>query len=300
MWDNSGMSREECRKQQREKERAAMATKSLQGPTPHAAPLPRRTAPGPVIAYLRKLGIGALLLGVAGMIFPAFFWWATGLFFTSAALWSLDVWLEPSLTRTFKGMIQFFIAAVVAVFIHGIVLFPANPKVVSVWAKSDYPSGSDINGIRWHQGLSELRVSFTNPTDRDFDDLDISIFTTEAVFQVVQVTSIPCVSVSEEQPIVHDSLSNVWQEGPKIGPRRFRCDKLPRHAIIQFLLALGNLDNLLKTMNNGKSDPAANGGDGIFGLLGPKRKPQQIIVTANYRVTFRPYSGGIRSDVGNL
>jgi hypothetical protein len=248
------------------------------------------------------VGVGALLLSVAGMIFPAFFWWACGLFVLSFFAWSVDVWLERTLPVIYKILLQVAIIGVVALFYKNIVAFPADPQIKSFWAKSDYKSGENIDGIIWHPGLSELRVLITNPTDRDFDALDLWIRTNEGVFKISQTTSIPCERLTENLPIVHDSMSNVWKKGPEIGPIRFRCDKLPKHSTMNFILALANIDDLLK-LGKAKAGDTLSGNisDGLFSLFGPKRKPSWVDVTAVYTVTFRPRSGGIHiTDIGNM
>ena len=142
----------------------------------------------------------------------------------------------------------------------------------------------------------------TNPIDRDFEGVDLWIETNEAVFKIVQTTSLPCIPITENKPIIHDSMSNVWAEGPSIGPNRFRCDRLPKHSTLGFLLALANTDELLKATKDGRPGQQFAGdiADGIFALFGPKRKPQWVSVIATYKVTLRPHQGGIKLDADHI
>jgi hypothetical protein len=252
--------------------------------------------------FLKVFGTADLLLGAASMLLTDFFTLAEVLIYMGLAAWIFECWVSQDVPLVAKGMATAFIAALGGAFTWGIVIYPADPDVKSYWAKSDYSAGSDINGIQWDQGLSELRIFITNPTNRDFNDFDVSIQTNEAVFKIVQTTSIPCEPLVENEAVIHDSLSNVWLQGPHIGSNRFRCDKLPKHSTLSFLLALVNADELLKAIMGGQKGQQfnTNGGGDIFAFFGQKRKPQWVSVTAAYKVTFRPRQGGIRLDTDHI
>jgi hypothetical protein len=228
------------------------------------------------------------------MILSVFFWWAAGLFYLGLVIGLIDLYFEKSVGQIVRIFFAVVILTICYGFTFGIVRFPAPIELQSNWSKSDYPTGTDVSGIKWRPGISELRVSFHNPTDRDYEDVDLSILTTEGVAQVSQVTSIPCAPVSENVISVHDSQSDVFQSLASPGPQRFRCDKLPGGATVQFLLAVANIDDLLKSMGNarvGSSLPA--------GIYGPKKKPRWVAIRCTYRVTFRPHFIGKKLDVGD-
>ncbi len=163
--------------------------------------------------------------------------------------------------------------------------------------RADYPIGTDIDGIKWQPGMSELIVSIVNPTDRDYKDLDFSILSPEPVREIKQATAIPCVPVSE-------NVVNVTGTGPggsevlhqllTAGPLRFRCQSLPKRTTIQFVLAIVNADNLMSLLSRPKPGEALP-----HGMWGPKRKPKWVGVGGTYRVAFRPYSFRRKVDVGS-
>lgn len=243
---------------------------------------------------LQAFGGSGLLLGIAAMIFPVLFWSGIALFIVSGVIWSLDVWAERYSIGS-KLTLQLFIVSIVALVMWRIVFFPADPQISAAWAKSDYKPGTNINGLEWHKGLSELRVFISNPTDRDFSDFDFSIITKESVFEVSQATSIPCNRINDDNVITfHDSANDVFEHAPSTEPIRFRCDKLPGGASMNFVLSLANDDDLRRGVSNGDLS------DGMFSQLGPKRKPPRIIVSAKYSVLLRPHSGYMRVEVGDL
>jgi hypothetical protein len=164
-------------------------------------------------------------------------------------------------------------------FTYGIVGFPAPLKLQSNWN----PQGAAVNGIDWKAGMSALIVYITNPTDRDYDDLDITLWVSEAIVTVKQGTDIPCEIVSRN--VI--TPPGGWNPFIQMGPQRFRCDKPPRDSTIEFVIALVNADQLLNLKNSPQVDklPELPGG-----LFGPKRKPRQFGVVANYTVTFRPHT----------
>ena len=113
---------------------------------------------------LLRLGGGSgVILGIAAMIFPVLFWWGTALMIAGGIMWSVDVWSEDISVLT-KLVFQGIVLSIIGLFVWQIAMFPASPRVAAFWAKSDYPAGSLIDGVRCHKGLSELRVDITNPS----------------------------------------------------------------------------------------------------------------------------------------
>ena len=222
-----------------------------------------------------------VLLGLAAMMLTEFFWPAVGLIYLSALVALVDLFIEKTISKWAKAIIGLVIISVIGAFSHYIVFFYPTPDVKCSWFKADYPTGSNIDGLTWRPGLSKVIVTFRNTTQRDYIDLDLSISTNEAVVGIVQKTSIPCMPLQENPVTISDSMSNVWLPLGIVGTERFRCPNLPRHSSIQFVLAIANIDDLLK----GAPPPS---------LFGPKRKPQWVTVTGAYRVTYHPYSGGIK------
>ena len=247
-----------------------------------------------VLGYLRAVGIVGVLWTVAAMILPYFFRAATALIYIASALGLADLYWEKALPKLAKIIGAGVVVIAAGLFTYSIVLFPAQLKCGSYWVKSDYPEGSDIAGIKWRQGFSELRVSIKNPTDRDYDELNISILSPEAVIEIVQSTAIPCSPISQDVATPHDTLGTVFHPLFDTGPKRFRCAKLPSYSTMEFVLAVANVDDLMKLMTKGAVDLGPKPE-----LFGPKRKPEFVIVQASYLVTFKPVTTKYTITVGN-
>jgi hypothetical protein len=108
--------------------------------------------------------------------------------------------------------------------------------------------------------MSSLIIFVSNLTDRDFDHLDISFRTNEAIVRTVQVTAIPCESVSEDVMSLPLGYNRLFDNRP-----RFRCDTLPRHTSMEFVLAIVNADPLNDLFRRQPPDASH-----FKGLIGPE------------------------------
>ena len=251
---------------------AAQILERQPGQVPPADKRPKHA----VLVYLRASGAVGILLGIGLTVSSILFWWGAGFLYAALVIGLIDLVVERGLTEVTKIVFGSVIVAVGLLFTYGIVAFRAPLKLQSNWN----PQGAAVNGIDWKSGMSALVVYITNPTDRDYDDLDISLWVSEAIVTVKQGTDIPCEHVSRD--VI--TAPGGWNHLLEMGPQRFRCDKLPRDSTIEFVIALVNADQLLNSKNLRPGDKLPQG------LFGPKRKPHQFGVVANYTVTFRPHT----------
>lgn len=134
-----------------------------------------------------------------------------------------------------------------------------------------YPIDTILGGIKWTPDLRDLRVLFGNPTDGDYQDLDITIrpdFPNITIIAIGQVSNLPDVSFVNPKmqafqkpngtPIVKFEETEVYIKGDawkgfKQGPGsvslrvcanhyRFRCRKLPHHTTLELTLAISKAD----------------------------------------------------------
>ena len=150
------------------------------------------------------------------------------------------------------------------------------------WDNADGLKGSTSDGIAWNGNMSRLVIFISNPTDRDYDDLDFAIITSEAIATIKETSSIPCEQISGTQV----SITGNWQPLLQLAPQRFRCDKLPNGESIKFVAALLNAADLEQMMAGHFPKPGTTYPHGLFW---PEEKPRVVKFVAQYDVTFRPH-----------
>jgi len=279
---------------QRSVEKAALGRAGTA--TPPKKEKPRAREPklepkkNPVFIWFAGIGMVSILLGGFGVM-PFYYWPGVGMCYAGFSLIILDLFFEPLLKQRYgwKTLLSIFILLLAGAFTRGFVWVSAPLNITGSWFRSDYPEGSTpIAGtnIKWMAGMSELRIDFRNPTNRDYDDVDLYMRVDEGLMDVQQSTSVPCSRI-EDAVSVHDSMSNVYQQGPSHGWVRFRCDNLPRGAPAEFVLGIVNdadLQQMLAHPNEMK--PSTQ----ISDLFGPKIRPSSVEAAATYRATYRPHT----------
>jgi hypothetical protein len=151
---------------------------------------PKRAA----IAYLRTTGTVGTFLGIGLTVSSILFWWGTTFLYVGLILWLIDLILERDLTKAAKLIFAGSIGVLILLFTVGIVAYPAPLNLSCNWN----PQGAAVTGIVWKPGMSAVVVHVTNPTSRDYDHLDITLWVSEAVVAIKQGTDIPCESVSKD------------------------------------------------------------------------------------------------------
>lgn len=146
-------------------------------------------------------------------------------------------WIEKSLMRRFAALL--ILVCVVIAF--GFLAWPSHiqaPLVVSgVPGIANHKPGTDIHGIKWQSYYSELQITFTNPTEDDYQNFDMSVLVPNLVMMhVVQSTNIPNFWVGEETMFGARSPNKVI--GSINTPQRIRVETLPRRQRLQILIAL--------------------------------------------------------------
>jgi hypothetical protein len=193
----------------------------------------------------------------------------------------IDLVVERDLTEVTKIVFGSVIVAVGLLFTYGVVDFRAPLKLQSNWN----PQGAAVNGIDWKSGISALVVYIMNPTDRDYDDLDISLWVSEAIVAIKQGTDIPCEHVSRD--II--TASGGWNHLLEMGPQRFRCDKLPRDSTIEFVITLVNADQFLNSKNLRPGDKLPQGAVRAYTQAAPIRRGSEL--HRHLQASYRQYIG---------
>ena len=208
---------------------------------------PGPEAPG-IVKYLRRLGFGSLLLGVARLIpNPSLYWWQTSLIYLAASFFLIDIWFEH-----WKGRIKLLGASIVLglvlLFTFGTVLVSAPLSFVALSSSAVHPTGAVLAGIRWNPKFTALTILiFNDSPTRDYDNLDILIQPDQPVAQIGQVSNVPGVYFEDNtnrlQPELVDPSSGKREALPttllaSTKGYRVLCPRLPSHSRLELLLAI--------------------------------------------------------------
>jgi len=145
--------------------------------TPRSKP-PQPEPPAPSSSLWLPKSAGVSVLGGIGLMRFSF-WWGALVVYAGIVLAILEICKEPWLL---KRPIQLQVATLVCVLVFldvfsiGVVGKRA-PLTIQSYAmkKGEYAAGTTIAGIAWDSHLTDLRVAVTNPTDDDYENLDIQI-----------------------------------------------------------------------------------------------------------------------------
>jgi len=136
-----------------------------------------------------------------------------------------------------------------------------------------YPIGFRADGIVWYPQYTDLRVNIANPTDIEYQDLDITISFDDgtAVFQYAEITSVPNVyfprnpdQVIKGDPVIteKDANGNPFTVPntalPGTEDLRVHADKLASHSTLQFVLAtmhMGLTPRIIEEMQRTHKNP---------------------------------------------
>ena len=240
-----------------------------------------------------------------------------------------EVCVEPWLLKR-PLPIQVFLIAVVLllcdVFSIGIVGAQAPISFQSyAMRKGDYPPGTAIAGIAWDSHLTDLRVTLTNPTDDDYENLDVAVQPDKWTYKAGLLSSPECDLLQMGGDTVsvvrsgkggatsftsirvgtgfdfQDNVGDVFiQLATELG-YRVRCTKLPAHFTVQIVLAVVSVDpELLKKVGPaGKKFGPGEWGLGYAELHGPKSEfdvldvrpsPSVVQLSGKYIRKLKPFA----------
>jgi hypothetical protein len=181
-------------------------------------------------------------------------------------------------------------------------VFVSAPLEVSALAhRGNYSEGTDVYGIKWEKGMSELRILLSNHTDYDYDDVDISFTPNVPTRKVTQVSKILDMSLAVTEKAggadAADIRMDAFDQNGKILDAgrptelyasgqgfRMRCPKIPKGTTVELLVAL-----VMPPMPSGREPK--NGKVSIVNLfgdpsefVGPKRLPTTVYFKGQYTV----------------
>jgi hypothetical protein len=154
-------------------------------------------------------------------------------------------------------------------------LIKPTPLVIrSLLINQPYSFGTILGGIKWSSDYRDLRIIFDNPTDDDYHDLDMIVspdLHNMIIAGIGQISNLP--NVTFHNPVMQAYLNQNGKPDVKFDKKtgniygarfqfvaphkkvdgktplrvypsyyRFRCDKLPRHMILELSLAIPTQD----------------------------------------------------------
>jgi hypothetical protein len=271
---------------------------------------------------------GVSLVGGFGLM-KFYFWAGLIVVYISLVLLLWDLCVDPLLI---KGPVWVQIIGVGILFcLFGVVtagvVGAQAPMSFNSYAmlKGNYANGIEIGGIKWDSHLTDLRVAVTNPDDRDYTDVDLTIrpdkwtyqatilnkpsdcdltalggdtvFTTITKGGAVKMTMHRLGdSLSEAQ----DDVGDVFTPLVTAGGYRLRCSRLAAHFTVRLVFAVASVSQtvsqktqLPKLNKPGDWGMAVSEWAGVkseFDILDVKPSPSRVNITGRYTRIMKPYS----------
>jgi hypothetical protein len=126
----------------------------------------------------------------------------------------------------------------------------------------DYPSGTVIADIKWIPEFTELRVALVNPTDMDYERVDLFLDPDESIAKIGQASAVAGVSFIGDVTKEESDIGGVYAMFPEIqakdqsgrvinipvvqilAPRyRVKCQTIAKKSSVQLTLAIAKLRN---------------------------------------------------------
>lgn len=284
-----------------------------------------------MLAFLRRILGLSVLVGFGLM--RTYYTLGVLIIFSGLAFALWEVCVEPELVkRPFWNQVVGIALILIfgAFFTIGIVGAQA-PIVLQSYAmrNGNYSDGEVIEGIKWNSHFTDLRVAVTNPSDIDYQDLDVTVYS-GWTHQAVMMTSLSGCSLSSmggntiffarakesgslfttatrtgASVDFHDSQGNVYSVIATQGGYRLRCGQFPNHYTMTLVFALvsvppkimGGLANGVPAGKWGLADTILPAEESVFNELGPKPASSIVSVKAHYIKNLKPYSVSINITV---
>jgi hypothetical protein len=201
----------------------------------------------PFFQWLRSASIAAELFGWGGLLLTGWFWSGVDFIYGGFFLLAVDLWVEPRLHRksALRASGVLAIAILAASFSWGIVFVNAPLPISTFVTNAEYPAGTSIAGISWKPQFTELQVWIDNPTERNYEDLNLVIRPLLPVAAIAQLTDVPNVSFEDGRGEV-GRLTEKSTVIPLVllatdAGYRMRCPHLPARTEIKVVLAIAEV-----------------------------------------------------------
>lgn len=303
------------RAMRRRRKRAEPAPPGSQGPqrTP-TSPSKSKTLP-------LRFATGLLTLStLAGLETYSFYFHAFSAYclalFALIQVWRTEEWFTTSRLR--QHIATVIIMAAVAWYSFSVVFVSVPMKAAAVLSQAEYPPGSIVGGIKWDPEVSDLRLFLENPTNKNYESVDLIFeFSLPVIVGISYPGSLSGVSligdVTKEQidiggviarrpELILDSQGRKVSLPPvQLATSQYRCriDRLPGKTAAEIVIAIAQVDQSRTSQVSAlmpMEDPQGPTGPGV--LLGPQAQqvfykrahPSQVAVRGTYLASYRKHS----------
>jgi hypothetical protein len=206
------------------------------------------------------------------------FWWFVAFTYIGLVIQTVHSLTDNAIGRG-KYLSGLFFVSVIALFTFKGVVGTTYFESTSQWTEGNYTPGTDVHGINWQDGWSELQFSIANNSNYDLKDFDLEFLVDEGVEAITKVNDVGCTVVQSGPRVIDVTVKS--QNGQQqlmnslgyLGPYRMLSDKVPAHTGISLIIALGNIAALQKSLlTQPKQLPSGIGAN----FLGPKRMPAWV------------------------
>jgi hypothetical protein len=223
--------------------------------TPPASPQPPPSplTPHPFIKWMRTAAIAGFLGGLSGLFLIEWFWVGVALIYLSFLVLLIDVWFEPELTRRWKIGVTVGIIVLSAGFSWKFVFVPAPLQMQAIITDGEYAPGTNLHGIIWKKGFTELRLFIWNSSDHDYDNLNLLIQPTEPIAAIAQGTNVSGITLSDNKRLMVSPVDVNHATGQQTAipvvilatdaGYRMSCPRLSRETSIEIVMALAEMKN---------------------------------------------------------
>jgi hypothetical protein len=275
-------------------------------------PRKRKVKLHPALVWCRSIGLFSVLAGALGMI-QQFFWFSVASVCIGLLLLSVDLYFEPELPRGYKIVGGIIVAACLIWFNLSFVIVSAPLTFNSLASNSDYALGGGPGGIAWRSVFVELDFMATNPTDSNYDNIDMVVRPDYPVAAIAQLSNLSDVSFEDYYGVtnrvtVQDLSTQVGvplvflatDAGYKI-----HCGRIPPKSSLRLVMAVVDTkksaptdpqkpiilprevspdDFILEQSFDTKGDKATYwfGSAKNLSIYAPGAKPKKIIVSGSY------------------
>jgi hypothetical protein len=245
--------------------------------------------------YLLEIGAPSLLIGVglslSGMLN---FWAGVACLYLGAALLFIFLLTAKKLHWTAKAITGVAYCLFVVWFSLAYV-FISCPLPSEIHYRPDpYPDGALVDGLKWGSDGVDTRISLSNPTKRDYEDVDLEISVDVDIVGAAQVTSIPGVDIFPQTDSSDSYLASKDSNGPAVilpnakewvrtSVYRLRCGKFPKRSTMQV------------TVETEKASPWIDG-KAPQRFFGPRTIPKWVSIKGTFKGYGRDHEIAVVKD----
>lgn len=246
--------------------------------------------------FFRTIGAASLVLGGAGIMTDISFGVSAGCIYLGLLILCADAWIEPALAEVpfrFRIIPSLVFLIPILAFSRYIVFASAPMEVRATDYNGNFPPGRLIGGKPVNPKFSTLHVSFKNPTQSDYKDIDFVVASDQYVISaqadvpwviVLNTTAGPDeVTFPKRDGKGGVSYADDTQKQLLSGGIRVICDKLPKGMSFDITMAIANVPSAGKLAHPQSSDQLlAIGRSDIDIAFGPRTAATVVGISGSY------------------